>query len=734
MKNIKTKKKNRGSSIAMVIAAIAMLSILASVVLTTTLMSAKMKRTYKESIENFYDAETAVAEIRMGLEGDISCASSVAYLEVMESYSASYEQNDQREANFVNAYQRELKNALADTNPAYYSLEHLEHFIDTERIYNSATGVGTVVSSDGDPILSVSTDGIVLKNLYVTYTNEEGYESSIRTDIAIGYPSFGFIQSNNSPDVLAYAVIAQEGIDADNGSADVNFEGNVFAGGEGLLVNANSIVNIAEDARVIVAGGLDVEVGARFTTGDNNSLWVDNLLFYDASTVELSGTIYVQDDMTLLGGADVRLSGSYYGYGNPNSASLSQYVLDSEINTGMDENRPDYSSCILINSMGTSKSKLNFTRLTSLMLAGNAYITSGDEETGITGSSMTGESIAIKASQIAYLVDPKYLAKRNEDGYSGYTQEGITNPSTEGDLVAVNLEDHYANDIFCLRNQHDGMCYYYYKFPDAASASAYIAKYYAEEDNAAQLEKDIALYVEDNEIQINRGSLTNKMLNGSILVWDKEGVSSLVPTFGDGTKDISDDSSLAVTQATWFDMYAAYRINLTTDYESLTEDEKERGVFDNLVDKSLVKGDSSFVTATPCEFTYTDSEGTHIAYVCKGDVDVTDGFVKRDGSTVEMIIASGDVTVSTSFEGTIICNGKVIFKGVGGGFASIRSNTKKTSLLLYQASVEKNGEEYFLCDFIKGADFIAGNTTEGNEDSTTIDMNSLIVYQNWSKE
>ena len=96
--------------------------------------------------------------------------------------------------------------------------------------------------------------------------------------------------------------------------------------------------------------------------------------------------------MTITGSGDVTLRGEYYGYGNPETAKAAASVVTEEVNA----NKAAYSSAMIINGIADSgKASIRMNGLKTLMLAGNAYIGSGN--------AMMGESLAVKSSQTAYL-------------------------------------------------------------------------------------------------------------------------------------------------------------------------------------------------------------------------------------------------------------------------------------------------------------------------------------------
>ena len=72
-------KNNDGASLVNVLLIASITVILASGILVVVLYNYYMKNQNIKSQQNFYDAETAMEEIRMGLTVDVSKAASIAY-------------------------------------------------------------------------------------------------------------------------------------------------------------------------------------------------------------------------------------------------------------------------------------------------------------------------------------------------------------------------------------------------------------------------------------------------------------------------------------------------------------------------------------------------------------------------------------------------------------------------------------------------------------------------------
>ena len=87
MENDIKKIDNRGYSLIMVIICLAFILLLGGVVVSVTMVNARMKVTRKDEEHAFYYDETALNEIKTGLEQTIKTAISKGYMEVLEHYS-----------------------------------------------------------------------------------------------------------------------------------------------------------------------------------------------------------------------------------------------------------------------------------------------------------------------------------------------------------------------------------------------------------------------------------------------------------------------------------------------------------------------------------------------------------------------------------------------------------------------------------------------------------------------
>lgn len=490
-------KDNRGSAIVMVIIALAFIAILGVTIMWMSLSNFRMKVTDSRNKQGFYTAETVFEQIKAGLQGDASEASDLAYSYVMQNYHDWDE--DKREAEFKREFKKSLIKIISEDgtgSTTEFKVSHLSRYIDGNlNISIDNTHKGTpirylgarksgVIGDKGDiegTALSYAGDEtayIVLKDIVLEYTDDDGFYSEINTDIMITAPTTSFIDSSSLPPVFKYAMIADEGIDVGDGKLTVN--GGIYSGSDGIRVgsgkeldinNFNSEYTISKgpivatkNSTVKISGGLS----------GNNILYASDLEV-DQANLDISGDTRIADDLSIAGngsGYSVKLSGRYYGF-------------------GADRFKNSDSSAVVINGLNTN---LNLSNLNKMVLAGRSFVATSKAreqvngvDTGdpkdLSGNSVPvytlnpnydvkmGESIAVKGNQLAYLVPSECIAV-------GSKSVKGKNPMTWGELASFTAE----------KNSDPGLQIVDYKFTRLAWADNQPLDYFmpASSDNYIQ--------------------------------------------------------------------------------------------------------------------------------------------------------------------------------------------------------------------------------------------------------
>ena len=469
-------QNNKGSAIVMVLVAIAFVSVIGSMVMYSTFYNYKMKVSDRKAKDSFYSAQLAMDEINEGLKKVAVQAFSEAYQENMQQYASGSSADLNK--NLVKDYKKKLTERLAVgggvTNQ--YKTNVFQEFITEEHRAASKDAQGAFVDSDTCSLMDYN-DGIRVKDLRVTYTDEQGYVSIIETDFLLACPHLGIEETFEFANIGDYCLIADEKMEirqSGNTGVGVILSGSVYGGREGVTIKAS------EDASVMLAvTDHDANDGARdrFITdgmiyiGENNenneirytpSFSISKDIDLWAGGIELTGNPQLQDtegedDDGLLAQLWrafirwlIRLFIPGWDYDTETNEEITyvpnltlqgnSYIKDdltvnswgSEINLGKDgvgtytgfgnaALGSDNSSAIILNGKLT---KFDMSNLTELNLGGNAYI--GTSKLDISGISdittesnkniKMGNAMATKVEQLAYLVPAECIGYDVENG------------------------------------------------------------------------------------------------------------------------------------------------------------------------------------------------------------------------------------------------------------------------------------------------------------------------------
>lgn len=442
------RQDNRGSAIVIVIIAMALIGILVSAILWSAYMNYMIKLADVRNKNSFYSAETVMEQIMAGMQHEASAAVTLSYQDVMKNWE--FDENETNRFNrFGTTYLDTLVKNLTDPlkGTGFYSLKVLQDFVDDDLF----AGVDvTVWESSSRRMELVNNASLVLHDIKVSYTDENGYVSIINTDICIDVPKLVFYQNGSIDSLYEYALVGNTGILTEDGSGAALIDGSVYAGQDevlgtgGITVNKASSMTVKEGKLVISKGDISVKgPGAGFLVRDvpdyGARVYAAGLNL-DSGTLSLDSKTYVANDLILTGnGSRATLTKEYYGYG-------------SSVETGMGDGvvTPSLSSAILINGRNAT---VDMSGLNRLLLAGRAYIgqslSTGLAMSGTPGGTpgtskavLMGESIAVKGNQIAYLVPAECIGT-----LEGKTMVG-QNPLNGA--MAANVEDYrnkYGTDF-----------------------------------------------------------------------------------------------------------------------------------------------------------------------------------------------------------------------------------------------------------------------------------------------
>lgn len=754
------KSNNDGASLVTVLVLVSLIVIIVGLLLTMTLTNYFMKQQNVAAQQNFYDAESALEEVRQGLLGDLSDAAGLAYtrtLEQYESLSAEDRQNYFRKICYEELCQI-LQDGSAVDGKRYYDADHLAGFLtDTkQKTLSDGSVVGVSIETvcqddeaDGtrrENRLNQETDGIVLKNVKISYVDQKHNKTSISTDIALTYPQVDFSNAGSLENLVFYSVIAQKKY-IQTGAGETKLSGNAYLGTEETKISNGSLTVDSGDASVlhVISGGNLFLTGADLSCRQTE-IWAEGLtLSQGADWTMTSGNVYLQNDLVLNQDAGATLGGSLLAFGDP------EVLADADSIAGDDlqKNPADYSSSIIING---KNARLDLTGLHSLFLAGVSYINTGQEASSVP----SGQSVMTKGDQKAYLIPGELLGAGYENGGAnpmtaqqwdklcreireakGYEADTVISPSDllsydktisgmGESLQSLGAADDY--DRVAMQVNGLGTLYYFFmKFDRQEDRNAFVQKYYKRAVNYNSLQDNMTYYaggqiaLPDNVSDANYFYFQGNALasnRSSILLAD-----SLTQQTGD--TDAEQERKEKLIDAA--DHFAALKIRLSRDFSSLTDKQKKTGLFDNLVETDkLTSKAKKFVTedgqgAVIVKGNYTISDKNDASSLSK--VTDTAGNTHKD-ARVSLVIASGDVTVSRDFSGLIICGGTLT---VESGCDLGRDIQAVTSLLQMQDQ-EGDGPGNYLKDTSRY--LWSGGSSEATAEKS---LSECIVYRNWKK-
>ena len=413
MKKAERKMNNKGFSLILVIICMTFISVLASMILAMAVNNVQMRVVEEEASDNFYSAEEVLDEVRANMEKQANMALGDAYNLFLQKYAATAPKN--RESVFVTSLSSVLndlvKKDFIDNFDAADAAKYEAFLAKYLGVAKNRSGIRIDKAEDVILVPGSESSKITVKGLTITYTGDDGYVTSIKTDLVvkITYPKF-FEDNIAGPAFLDYTIITDNNVEKNGGQTVSTIRGCVYSGKDLVVSNganltvqsqyliAKNAIDVGSNSTLSIAkGSLDQ---LKYASKKKTGLWTNSILTTTtnrtmASTNKLNISdmdCYVQDDLTINGIADaVTISGgNYYGYG-------SGLIDEASANSAINLNAKDI--------------QLKLDGLNHLWLAGQSYISipAGYGRDVLAGERdpipvMQGESVAFKGNQAAYLM------------------------------------------------------------------------------------------------------------------------------------------------------------------------------------------------------------------------------------------------------------------------------------------------------------------------------------------
>lgn len=721
---------NKGSTLILVIVSIGFISILSTLLLSLTVSNIEMKKINQSAKLNFYDTESALDEIKSGIEQVCAKALEKTYYEVMKQYT---DHTIDKKQVFAKQYINELQSYFVDSiDHTKYDRSILEDFIKTTSAKLDQTASNNLLIMDpinmGDP--SYEPKYITLKNIKVCYKDANNFSTTIQADIIIHTPDLSFdTVPTNQNEFSEYSLIADHMISL-NTASSVHVYGNVYAGEGGIsLVNASNL-QIDSISNLVTRGDISVDKSSLkiLDTTTTPSIWAKNIVTEKgidnntslSTTVLIKGKCYVADDLNVNAkNSDVTITGEYYGYNYyPNTSSYSS--LDQAKN----------SSSIIINGSNTI---LNLDT-DKLLIAGRAYLDTSSMYGG-ENKVPTGESLAIKGNQYAYLVPEDCMFSGTNpvtiENYQKAVAEGKTQVTYDETLkkYVSNTGEGFTRMFYRPTLGNNGLVYYYIDFASEEKANDYLREEYYKNNNYVGL-VDNRIHKYANQINI-KGSISSMISVGNIFTFTsnvEDGTfdSTIIPNNVkvDGTNNAV-LNALKQLSASISKKYNGLQTSLN-EFSS-KELEHTPSLFETIIDTDQIEQDELAGNVFDSDGVKCVTVAGYSVYIVENESNgkvfkIPQDMSLPDGGRCGIVIATGPVEVpaNCTYTGLILSKDRITL----GSGATVKASKSVVDAILLAGHEEVN--RYFI-----GYDSISGGTL--NEEPKNINVSDLIVYENWKK-
>lgn len=735
-------KNNKGSGLMMVMIGIAFISILGAVLLGAAYTNLRLKTLDNQARANFYTAETAMEEIKGALEEYSAKAMRNAYEQQLDQFM-NYNPT-QREQLVKDTYFTDLRNRLKmATRPDKFDAALLETFVSNSNAH--VVDFSADITSKGAIVYNEAKSTMTLKNVRVELTENE-LTSSITTDIVLGLPE----TRDDSAGYLDFALISDELIDIQQTTV-ANVDGGIYGGDKGgasgVQINNTATLNqTGSGALLISRSDLKVSNGGKLTVA-NGEIWTNNIVL--GATDEYKSGNYT-DTLAVVSGPSIRVNGTTNVKGDLYlNARFSEAVFSQAYYGYMKGNTTSATSnsAIVINGFGSS---LDMSGVDELLVAGHSFV-SGENghvstvDGDVAADVMEGESIATKKNETMYLVNSDYIAANVGSNPGSQLRvnavAGSETPGTKAFARKIIKHDPDDNSKFisgfqtiytryldpdmplkCYYTQNPKVVYFYLNFASEQKAEQYVRDYYSDSANQEKFNENLEIFLRGNSIKLKADGARYEVLGAAIANFNGSSDLSLMP-------GQTASSTLADEVEEKSDMYLSL-MTFLKKYSGSDTERYDKGYVASVINVDHIKADTTVQT-----FTYPGSGGTkeykYLMLPAGGTASGTaiylvdnegdDPFEIREGMMDGIVIATGDVTLNSSYsdhyKGLVMACGK-IYTPYGG---TVNHDADPDILTDLFAAIDKDTLDRYFNEY-------PGGTT------TTFSYGSYIAYENWVKD
>ncbi|WP_455716468.1 hypothetical protein [Anaerosporobacter sp.] len=719
------KENNKGFTLASLLVIMLLASVLAALLLTVTVLNVQSKQIDRKSKDTFYLAESIVDEIQAGIESELGEAIGVAYREALPKFKSDMMKEVKAEyaTKIISTlFTKYTGKPYTDTynNSFPYDYTVLKSYLSDKNKAN----IDKVELICGNLYVDKTNSKLTLKDLEIKYYTKDGYLSSMQMDFVVKVPDVSFDNPGFYLSLGDYAIITDDKLTSKSPKADIN--GSVYAGAGIESQGDNKVINFISD-NIVTRKAITSDAGGTININGKDEVskvWADTIetTNKDPNSTLLTSIIiknakcYVKNDLVLDARNNnyVSITGDYYGFG---------YSLDNA----------NESSAILINGR---KSTLDLTGISSMLLAGRAYIDAdpNDKNKGV----LMGESLSVKGNQIAYLVPAEYVKGgsnpttqkiddksddlevdfrpsdsrdfTNKKSYKTYID---TYQDTYKDKAKEEAENgsilQYLNlnrtEVGYKKVMVNSETYYYLEFRSEKLANKYFSNYYKE--NKDRIDERTRLYVDSIKLDNNLDLYT---IVGNLTAYDKSTKEADV-IYQDEPDNVTATSNLYSNQ---------YKNMIYNLYESGSASgaEENNSLFEKYINTSVLL---NLPKSVPEVFELDSNTKAVFVNNENGDnFSIKSQFT--GGSASGIIVANGIVEVDRDFNGTIIAKGGIVFNN---------GNRKLTAdkLTVYQLL---NPSYPDVTKYFKELSSRLAN--ESNKTGQNINIHELVDIENWKKK
>lgn len=776
--NIKKFYKDvRGAALVYVIVAAAIITLLGAATIATAYVNLRATQIQEKSDNNFYNADSIMNAIVGGLEQDISFVYEAAYTEIVTTVD-SYDNDEEAAKAFERLFKEKMMEKLnydPESPVPTYSVNKLQEYV--QGIFVGDVKY-TITALNGGNFLDETENGIILRNLHITYEDDSGYFDEITTDIKIAPPPF--TQPQDPPPKLDYLVI-DDGLQIEsdkgliiNGDAYINER---EQGAEGKEEETKNAILLKDKSYLAIISPTEIIAGGRIKTLDNTELifknkegiktgtkvWTEDFDFGRYTYADLSGIFHVYDDLEINGShSDVKVSGEYFGY-----SSSGEYA--------------DESSSININGANT---RLDIKELDALILAGSSYISTStvnpdNDDFKNDNDLQLGEALSVKSNQIAYLVDETEFTSRDVSGFvsnpMSYTQyyamcdlnRDNTVSTEEWETIANAIVNHKlsygktyqqfgASVMPVFSGKDNGTVYFYLNFRNADDAAEYfVAAYEGDSLLSQRLRTYAAQYI--TKLQLGEGTkllVNSNYISTSLFLYTKENLPNLENGFGYGQSTENHNPTKPEIQNTMNDLVANYKLQYLGDGTVNGNGEKYKVMYEKIINSdqlttfitgaTTAAGEQAFGIDNKTEVQIDTIDGFNGVIMTGANgskvvlVDNKDGGIYKLGSGSGLAIISGDCEITGNWIGTIIVGGRAYCTdGTVRAQLDITVDEAIVHSVLPMYFVQKTGDTetaMSVLNIFKGYELVEANRATMDEGINNDQVSNCISFTNWNRD